>query len=326
MGSAMAQVLFGLERPTVGLLNIGVEEAKGLEEVREAGRILREGHWPQIDYSVRRGRRHRQGDGGRGGDRRICRQYRAQGRRGHRPPAQPDPQAGDEPHVRDQARLSAGAQRLPRARRQDGSAQVERRRLPRPQRHRHQEPRRHRCRRFRLRGRSRLRHGASRLAGQDRPGAGRHEGDAAPPRLVSGRPRDSAAVRRARLRQLSAEPGPHQRRAVADGGHLRRMDHAAHRHPRAPYRGGRRDHLGHGIEGRAGRAGGGRPGRAIDRPDRAGDLDAGQHLSGERGVRAGRAGHHPWRRLRSAGGLLRLRVRPGDRRRPVEDRRAQARW
>ena len=32
MGSAMARVLFGLERPTVGLLNIGVEEAKGLEE------------------------------------------------------------------------------------------------------------------------------------------------------------------------------------------------------------------------------------------------------------------------------------------------------
>jgi glycerol-3-phosphate acyltransferase PlsX len=51
MGSAMARVLFALERPTVGLLNIGVEEAKGLEEVREAGRILREGHWPQIDYS-----------------------------------------------------------------------------------------------------------------------------------------------------------------------------------------------------------------------------------------------------------------------------------
>jgi len=40
-----------LSSPTVGLLNIGVEEAKGLEEVREAGRILREGHWPQIEYA-----------------------------------------------------------------------------------------------------------------------------------------------------------------------------------------------------------------------------------------------------------------------------------
>src|SRR5262244_947484 len=37
MGSAMAAVLFGLDRPTVGLLNIGVEEVKGLEAVREAG-------------------------------------------------------------------------------------------------------------------------------------------------------------------------------------------------------------------------------------------------------------------------------------------------
>ena len=51
MGGAMAQVLFGLDRPTVGLLNIGVEEAKGLEEVREAGRILREGDWPQFQYT-----------------------------------------------------------------------------------------------------------------------------------------------------------------------------------------------------------------------------------------------------------------------------------
>jgi phosphate acyltransferase len=51
MGGAMARVLFGLERPTVGLLNIGVEEAKGLEDVREAGRILREGQWPQIEYA-----------------------------------------------------------------------------------------------------------------------------------------------------------------------------------------------------------------------------------------------------------------------------------
>src|SRR5205807_2805066 len=51
MGGAMARVVLDLERPTVGLLNIGVEEAKGLEEVREAGRILREGHWPQIEYA-----------------------------------------------------------------------------------------------------------------------------------------------------------------------------------------------------------------------------------------------------------------------------------
>ena len=42
MGSAMARVLFDLENPTVGLLNVGVEEIKGVEEVKEAARILRE--------------------------------------------------------------------------------------------------------------------------------------------------------------------------------------------------------------------------------------------------------------------------------------------
>ena len=50
MGSAMARVLFDIEKPTVGLLNIGVEEVKGLEEVREAGTILREGQFPYFDY------------------------------------------------------------------------------------------------------------------------------------------------------------------------------------------------------------------------------------------------------------------------------------
>jgi phosphate acyltransferase len=50
MGSAMARVLFDIERPTVGLLNIGVEEVKGLEPVREAGRMLREQPWPHLEY------------------------------------------------------------------------------------------------------------------------------------------------------------------------------------------------------------------------------------------------------------------------------------
>ena len=38
----MARALFDIERPTVGLLNVGVEEIKGVEEVKEAGRVLRE--------------------------------------------------------------------------------------------------------------------------------------------------------------------------------------------------------------------------------------------------------------------------------------------
>jgi len=51
MGSAMARVLFDLDRPSVGLLNIGVEEAKGLEQVREAGRILRETRLSDMNYT-----------------------------------------------------------------------------------------------------------------------------------------------------------------------------------------------------------------------------------------------------------------------------------
>src|ERR1700726_1282418 len=51
MGSGMARALFNLERPTVGLLNIGVEEVKGLDAVREAGRILREAILPEIEYA-----------------------------------------------------------------------------------------------------------------------------------------------------------------------------------------------------------------------------------------------------------------------------------
>jgi len=50
MGSAMASVLFGLDRPTVGLLNIGVEEVKGGEEIRAAAELLRAMNLPQLDY------------------------------------------------------------------------------------------------------------------------------------------------------------------------------------------------------------------------------------------------------------------------------------
>jgi glycerol-3-phosphate acyltransferase PlsX len=50
MGSAMASVLLNLERPTVGLLNIGVEEMKGHEEIREAAELLRAASLPQLEY------------------------------------------------------------------------------------------------------------------------------------------------------------------------------------------------------------------------------------------------------------------------------------
>jgi glycerol-3-phosphate acyltransferase PlsX len=50
MGAAMARALYGKERPTVGLLNIGVEEMKGLDEIRAAGQMLREADLPHLQY------------------------------------------------------------------------------------------------------------------------------------------------------------------------------------------------------------------------------------------------------------------------------------
>ncbi|HPG03957.1 MAG TPA: phosphate acyltransferase PlsX [Beijerinckiaceae bacterium] len=50
MGSAMARIFFDIDRPTVGLLNVGTEEIKGLEEVKAASRRLREANIPTIDY------------------------------------------------------------------------------------------------------------------------------------------------------------------------------------------------------------------------------------------------------------------------------------
>ena len=41
MGEAMASCLFGKPQPSVGLLNIGVEEVKGNDSVKEAARMLR---------------------------------------------------------------------------------------------------------------------------------------------------------------------------------------------------------------------------------------------------------------------------------------------
>lgn len=46
MGEAFARIIFSLERPTVGLLNIGEEEVKGTEQVKEAAQMLREAGLP----------------------------------------------------------------------------------------------------------------------------------------------------------------------------------------------------------------------------------------------------------------------------------------
>jgi len=50
MGAAMARALFGMEKPSVGLLNIGVEEVKGVEQIRAAAAVLKEAPLP-LRYS-----------------------------------------------------------------------------------------------------------------------------------------------------------------------------------------------------------------------------------------------------------------------------------
>jgi glycerol-3-phosphate acyltransferase PlsX len=46
MGAAMARALFHIERPTVGLLNVGVEEIKGADEVKQAHAWLKGAELP----------------------------------------------------------------------------------------------------------------------------------------------------------------------------------------------------------------------------------------------------------------------------------------
>ncbi len=42
LGEAFAKALYGIERPSIGLLNVGAEEVKGHEDIKEAMRLLRE--------------------------------------------------------------------------------------------------------------------------------------------------------------------------------------------------------------------------------------------------------------------------------------------
>ncbi len=50
MGSAMARIILHVERPTVGLLNVGTEEIKGVEEVKAASKLLKDARLTNLDY------------------------------------------------------------------------------------------------------------------------------------------------------------------------------------------------------------------------------------------------------------------------------------
>lgn len=48
MGEVFARTVLGVNKPTIGLINIGIEEIKGNEEVREAGAFLRQTSLPVV--------------------------------------------------------------------------------------------------------------------------------------------------------------------------------------------------------------------------------------------------------------------------------------
>ncbi|MEX0627272.1 MAG: phosphate acyltransferase, partial [Cucumibacter sp.] len=50
LGAAMARALFDMRDPTVGLLNVGVEEVKGLDAVKDAARFLSEARNAGMTY------------------------------------------------------------------------------------------------------------------------------------------------------------------------------------------------------------------------------------------------------------------------------------
>ncbi|WP_407966044.1 phosphate acyltransferase PlsX [Bartonella sp. C271] len=50
MGAGMFRALYHIEKPSVGLLNVGVEEVKGLDEIKKAGMILRKVQLDGLEY------------------------------------------------------------------------------------------------------------------------------------------------------------------------------------------------------------------------------------------------------------------------------------
>src|SRR5436190_15139754 len=137
--------------------------------------------------------------------------------------------------------------------------------------------------------------------------------------------RDCNTFGGARLRLLSAAADPDQRRTGGADRYVRRVDRSAYRDPATPYRGRWRVHLAFGYPCRACGAGQCRHRRAVDRSDRARDLDPGPYLSGDRGCRAERSRRPSRCGFRSASGLLGVHLRIGHCRQFAALRRLQAR-
>ena len=153
MGAAMARALFGVEKPTIGLLNIGVEEVKGLDEIRKAAGVLKEAPIPIRYHGFVEG-----DDVGRG----VVDVVVTDGFTGNIALKTAE---GTAKQIGEYLRAAMGrsllarlgavlAQGAFRALKEGGSAPTERRHIFGAKRHRRQKPRRHRRDRVRQRHRS----------------------------------------------------------------------------------------------------------------------------------------------------------------------------
>ena len=176
MGSVFAQVLLGLDRPKVGLLNVGSEELKGHEELRQAAGVAAPRGRARRLPRLRRGQRHRCGRDRRRGDRRLHRQRRAEVDRRHGQALYPVRARGLPDIDLRQDRLSVRRGRLDQAAQAGRPAPLQRRRVPGPRRRLREKPRRHGCAGLRLRHRRGGRPGPLRIQEQ----ACRGPGQAAP--------------------------------------------------------------------------------------------------------------------------------------------------
>ena len=308
MGNVFARTVLGVLQPTVGILNVGSEELKGHEAVREASAMLRNTPMPGSFHGFVEGDDIAKGtvdvvvtDGFTGnvalktieGTAKLYTGFLRESFR---------------TSIMAKRRLPAGAsgdQQPAHARR---SAPLQRRHLPRPQRHRREEPRRHRRHRLRQRDRRRRRHGRARRHREDQRGL-RPPDDAAAAGREGGQPlmatrsivagcgaylpsRILSNADLARKLETSDEwivqrTGIRERRIAADG---EMTSDLAIRAAEAALKNA------------------GMSGNDIDlivvatsTPD--------ETFPGHGHARAGRARHDPRRRLRRAGGMLGLRVR-----------------
>ena len=157
MGAAMARAVFHIERPWVGLLNVGVEEIKGNEEVKGAHALLKSADaLPLTTAASSRATRSARGLSMSSSSRASPATSRSRPPKARRGRSATYLKAAMTSSFA-ATRRAPGQRRISRAQGEDGPAPRQWRHVPRPQRHCGQEPRRHRrlwlceCRRSRLR-------------------------------------------------------------------------------------------------------------------------------------------------------------------------------